>query len=335
MFKHKFVQRKKTGVFVYLIVSISFFLISTTLAAAQDYPEKPITIYSGFRAGGNVSMSSQVFADHAKKYLPNPQSFVLSYKTGAGSAIAADYVLAQPADGYSLFVYTGDLSIKLALEGPKLNFTKDDFIPIESYAQVTMILPVNKESPFKTVEEFIDYARKNPGKLSYGTAGVGGAMHMAGELLQNRCGIKLKHVPFAGGAEGVPALLGKHIDTFLGVASGPMLQQILPGGGLRLLAVFARERLPAFPEVPTLLEKGYDVEFGSWFGLVAPKGTPPQVLEILQKVFQKTAEDSEVKKKLSGLGNIPLNWGPQETRKAMDRYYVESRETFLKLGLIK
>ncbi len=101
------------------------------------------------------------------------------------------------------------------------------------------------------------------------------------------------------------------------------------------MAVFARERMDEFPEVPTCLERGVNVVFGSWNALVAPKGTPPQVVDILREVFKKTAEDPELKKAINGMGYKPVNWGPQETRKEMDRYYVESREIFVKLGLTR
>ncbi len=332
MFKRKLIQRKTTGASVYLSVSILFFLILTTPSAAQDYPNKPINIVLGNAPGGAHGVLCQIFADNAKKYLPKSQPIMLLYKTGAGFGIAGDYVAKAPADGYTILSYPNDLSVKLAKDGSQMSFTKDDFIPIVSIGMTPLCLPVHKDSPYKTLEDVIAYAKKNPGKFTYGTSGIATLVHLGGEVLQNRCGIELKHVPFTGGTPAVTAVMGRHIDTYLGSPTGTVLGN-LKDGQMRLLAVFGRERHDDFPEVPTCLEKGYDVVVTSWLSLVVRKETPPKVVDILREAFTKTAEDPEVKKLVAPVNYKPVRWSPEEIRKNMDRDYEMALETWKKLGL--
>ena len=182
-------------------------------------------------------------------------------------------------------------------------------------------------------EEFLDYAKKHPGELSFGTSGIGTTTHLTAEIFQMGCGIKLNHIPFPGAAPGVTALLGGHLDTYF-TTPGTVSAHIKPGGGMGVLVVMARERLVELPDVPTCLEKGYNVDRGAWFGLAAPKGTPQPVLDILQEVFKKTAEDPQVKANISRLGFIPLNWGAEETKKKAKEEFDVAREIFKKVGLL-
>jgi tripartite-type tricarboxylate transporter receptor subunit TctC len=333
MLKSELIRRNRVGASVY--AGLLFFFILTAPSAAQDYPNRPITIVVNTDAGGAHHLLNQTFADNAKKYLPKPQPILLTFKPGGAHTIGADYVLKQPADGYTVDSFAVDAVVKLAKDGPNANFSKDDFIPIGALAMAPLVLPVNKESSFKTLEDFIDYAKKNPGKLSYGSTGIGGVIHLVGELFQSRCGIKLKHIPYSGAAPALTALLGNHIDTYLGTPTAVLATNLKPGGGLRLLAVFDRERLIEFPEAPTCLERGYDVELSSWISHVVRKGTPPQVVDILREIFKKTTEDPEVKKAISGIGYKPLSLSPQDTKKLIDGTYESAREMFTKLGLTK
>jgi len=156
------------------------------------------------------------------------------------------------------------------------------------------IFAVNKESPFKKVEDLIDYAKKNPGKVSFGHSGVGSGSHFNYEVIRRGCGIELNPIPFAGGAPIMTAILGNHIDcaTF---ASGTLGDQIKPGGGLRALATLSPERWGEMPDLPTFLEKGYNVVYFARHFLAAPKGTPQPVLNILRDVVEKAANDPRAK----------------------------------------
>lgn len=315
-------------------LSILFLSIALALGAGEDYPSRPIIINVGFAAGGSAGVSSQIFADTAKKYLPRPQPMVVNFKPGAAQAIAASYILSQPADGYNLLWADTGLIVKMAKDAYQLNFKKDDFIYVGTVAVLPYLLLVNKESPYKKLEDFIDSAKKNPGKLSYGSAGIGSFSHLIVEIVQMRSGIKLNHIPFAGAAGYTTALLGGHIDCSP-VTLSSSGDHIKAGGGLRPLTVFASQRLPELPDAPTFLEKGYDIDLATWHYLVAPKGTPQPVLNILFDVYKKTVEDPQVKAALSRGGFMPVNWEHERTTKKVNEAFELAREVLKKAGLLQ
>jgi len=329
--------RRNNGLWTFMLLGLSvlFFLVVPFLGAAQDYPTRPITINVGFPPGSGAGIGSQLFADHAKKYLLKPQPILINYKPGAASAIAADFVLKQPTDGYNLLWVLPDLMAKLVKDGDQLSFKKEDFAYIGTIGVSPCLVTVNKEGPYKKFEDLVDAAKKNPGKLSYGSAGIASGNHLTAEIFQMRCGIKLNHVPFAGGAQAITALLGGHVDCFIGGSVAAHSTHIKPGGGLRVLTVFASERWPEFPEVPTCLEKGYDIERTVWFSLAAAKGTSQTTLDFWQKVFRQTVGDPEMKTALMKMGYLPTNWGPEESKKKADEEFEVAREIFMKLGLLK
>jgi tripartite-type tricarboxylate transporter receptor subunit TctC len=300
---------------------------------AKDYPVKPINIYVGFAPGGAASNSGQIFVEGAKKYLPNPQPILIINKPGASTAIAADFVLKQPADGYSLYLLPTDLCGKLAKDGDQLRFSIDDFMPIGTYGMSPQILVVSQEkSPFKTLEEFLNYAKKNPGELSYGSTGVGSIDHLTAEIFMQQCGVTLNQIPLGGGAPKIPALLGGHIACAF-TTPGSVLGQIKPGGGLRVLVSLTRERWVELPDVPTCIEKGYEVDRGFWCALAVSKKTPEPIFNILRKVFDKTVNDPEVKANLVKIGFMPLSWGPEETKALARKEFNLAKEFYRKIGL--
>jgi tripartite-type tricarboxylate transporter receptor subunit TctC len=334
MYTRRLRIRNAVGIWVLSGLIALFLLSAVTLEAAEDYPIKPINLNVGFSPGGAAGNSAQVFAEGAKKYLPRPQSILVNFKPGAGTAVAADYVLKQPADGYNLFWFGTDTSDKLAKDGDKMSFKLDDFIHIGTLAVGPQVLVVNKEkSPFKKLEEFIDYCKKHPGQISYGSPGIGSITHVSAEIIMLQCGIKINQIPFAGAAPALTALLGGHIDSFIS-SPGTLQTHIQPEGGLRVLAIMTRERWVELPDVPTFLEKGYQVVRGSWYGVAVAKGTPQPVLDILLDTFKKTANDPQVKANISKLGYIILNWSPEETKKQAKEEYDLAREIFKKAGLL-
>jgi tripartite-type tricarboxylate transporter receptor subunit TctC len=329
----KFIQKNIFKIAILTGLGLFTFLAEPAVALAQDYPVKPIILNVGFTAGGAAGNSAQVFAEGARKYLPKPQSILVNFKPGAGTAVAADYVLKQPADGYNLFWFATDTCDKLAKDAHLLSFTLEDFIHIGTLAVGPQLLVVNREkSPFTKLEDLIDYAKKHPGGISYGSPGIGSITHVTGEIIMLRCGIKINQIPFAGASPAMTALLGGHIDTLISSA-GTLQAQIQPGGGLRALAIMAHERWSELPDVPTFLEKGYDVVRGSWYGVAVAKGTPKKVVDILTDTFQRTARDAQVKANIGRLGYLMLNWSPEETKRQSKEEYEAAREIFRKAGL--
>jgi tripartite-type tricarboxylate transporter receptor subunit TctC len=287
----------------------------------------------GFSSGGITGNAAQVFAQGMKKYLPNPQTVLVDFKPGAASAVGADFVLKQPADGHTLFVFLPDICIKVAKDGPQLAFNIEDFINIGTYFFSPHIMAVSREkSPFKSFDDFLDAAKKNPGKISYGlSGGFGSNTHLSVELLMSECGIKLNQVPFRGAAPTLANVLGGHVDCAV-FTPGSAGDHIMPGGGLRTLIVLGPERLPALPDVPTCLEKGYNVNRGVWNSLAAAKGTPKPVVEALVKICKKTADDPQVKAGLRKLRVTPWNLGPEETKKNAQKQFNFAKEFFKKKG---
>jgi tripartite-type tricarboxylate transporter receptor subunit TctC len=324
----------RVGMFFLAGLSVLFFVYGTSFGAAEDYPSRPITVTLGNPPGAGMSACAQFFAEYAKKYLPNPQPVMINYKPGATQTIAASYVLSQPADGYNIFWGSGDLIGKLVQDAHKFSFKREDFLPIGIIGTSPHALTVNRKSPYKSLEDFIDYAKKNPGKLTFGSAGVGSYIHLNGEVFQLRCGVKLDHIPFAGGAEAITALLGGHIDCCFGsiVTAGPHLGA---GGGLRALAIFTPERWSSYPDVPTSFERGYNIERGSIYYMAVAKGTPQPVLNTLVEVFKRTADDPQLKAAISKTGAIPVNWGPEETEKKLTELFELTRDVMKNAGLLK
>jgi tripartite-type tricarboxylate transporter receptor subunit TctC len=318
-----------------LIVLASSLLFAGHALSADDYPSKPINMYLGFTPGGANGNSATIFFETAKKYLPRPQPIILNYKPGAQSAIAADYVLKQSADGYTQYLYAPDLSAKMAKDGHQLNFKMEDFIFIGTYMYSPLAVVVKRDdSRFNTLDEFVEYARKNPGKLSFGAPGPGSAAHLSTEFFMSATGTKMYMVPFPGAAPQTTALLGGHLDLVLqSIASGA--EHIMPGGGLKALGVLASRRWPTLPDVPTLQEKGYNVQRSMWYALTVAKGTPQPVLNVLSKMMNQTTNDPDVKTKLLKIGCFPVGWGPEETLKMAKDEFTVSYEFYKKQGMLK
>ena len=327
-------QRQMISVLI-LTGSLVFLIAGVAPGATKDYPSRSITINVGFPPGSGAGNGAQIFADYARKYLPKPQPILINFKPGAASAVAADYVVKQPADGYNLLWVLPDLITKLVKDGHQLSFKKEDFSFIGTLGISPCLVTVRMDSPFKKLEDLIDYAKKNPDKVTYGSAGIASGNHLTAEILQMRCGIKLNHVPFAGGAQATTALLGGHVDCFIGGSVAALGAHILPGGGLRVLAVLAQQRWSELPDAPTCKEKGYDIQRTIWFTLAVPKGTPQEIVDVWLEVFKKTMDDPEVKSALTKMGYKAVNFGPEETKKEIIEEFDVAREVFKKLGMIQ
>jgi tripartite-type tricarboxylate transporter receptor subunit TctC len=307
--------------------------VEEAFTAAEDYPNKPIFVNVGFAPGGASGNSAQIFADGAKSYLPKPQTILVNYKPGAATAVAADYVLKQPADGYNLYWFAMDLCAKLAKDGNQLSFKLDDFIQIGTFVFTPYVVPYNKEKgKAKTLLDFIAYAKKNPGDLSYGSSGLGTSTHVTAEIFQMKCGVNLNQIPFDGAAPAMTALMGGHVDTMF-TTPGSIISQTRPGGALGVLGVMSAKRWTELPDVPKFFEKGIDIDRTYWLALDAPKGTPPAVVKILQDVLKKTAEDPKVKANVERLGYAIANWNSETTNKKVKEEFELSKDVFKKAGL--
>jgi len=255
--------------------------------AQEQYPARPVTVIVPMTAGGGTDMVGRAFCEALKKQLP--QSFVVENVPGAGSAIGTTKLHGSKPDGYTLGVVGGFL-VSTSLQGAA-KFPATDLTHIARLSQETFVLSVLADSPWKSVADYVEASKKEPGKITLGTAGSGAMTHLAAEALNQKTGAKLNIIHFAGGAKEIAAVLGGHV-------SGGIFSQIEvlphsgPAGKLRTLAVFSDNRTDKLPEVPTLKELGITgVPPGPWQGLAAPKGIPDPVKKALVEAATKASRD--------------------------------------------
>ena len=265
---------------------------AATSAPAQTYPSKPITIVIGYTPGAVSDLAARTLSDGLNQAWGQP--VIVDNRPGSGSNIAAGYVARAPADGYTLMVGTdATLTSNVFLYKHTPFDPVKDFAPIINAGANIICLAVNAELPIKTVAELIDYAKKNPGRLSYGTSGVGSPHHLSGELLRQKAGIEITHIPYKGGGAAVNDLLGGHIGmAFLSLSAAvPHMNT----GKIRIVAVVEKTRYAALPEIPTVGETVPGFEMSSWVGVFAPAGTPPDIIAKLNDAMAKVLKSDGVK----------------------------------------
>ncbi len=268
--------------------------LGASVAFAQDYPLRSITLIVPFPPGGVADNVARPVAQALSKQLG--QTVIIENKQGAGGGIGMAFAAKAKPDGYTLLLALSSISVipeadKVLGRAPM--FQLDQLLPIARFTADPVVLAVRAESPWKTYAEFIAFAKANPKKLNYGSSGNYGTMHVPMEMLASGAGITLTHVPFTGAAPAVTALLGGTLDA---VASGPStVVQHVKAGKLRVLANWGTERHPALPDVPTLRELGVATEYAQWSGLFAPAGTPEPVLNALRKAAREVQDDAAFK----------------------------------------
>lgn len=293
-----------------LAIALGTTALAAPAAFAQAYPNRPVTLVVPFPPGGGTDTGGRVIAEQLARRWGQP--VVVENKGGAAGQIGADYVAKSRADGYTLLLGNiGTQAINPSLYA-KLPYDADKaFAPISLVAELPLAMMVNPSVAAKTPAEFIALARAQPGKLSYSSSGAGGAPHLAAEMFKDQTGSFILHVPYRGGGPAIADLLAGHVQlSFMTAleASGH-----IKAGKLRALAVTGDKRLPALPEVPTLGEgalPGFNAI--SWIGLLAPAGTPPEVVDRISADVRAVLADEAVKARFAGLGGVPRATSPQE-----------------------
>ncbi len=281
-------------------------------ATGQDFPSRPVKLIVPYPAGGNTDVVARIYSQQLSERLGQP--VVIDNRGGAAGTLGVDVASKSPADGYTIVI--GDLgSLVIApISKPTLGYDpKKDLAPISLVAAVSIVVTVNPKSPDATFAAFLARAKAQPGKLTYGTGGVGGPGHLAFEMLRSMTGVDILHVPFKGGAQAVTGLLGEQVDV---VVDGSAMAQV-KAGRLKALAVTG-PRLPALPDVPGMGEvvKGY--EFTNWWGILAPAGTPADAIARLNKELVAIAAMPEVRERLTGLGLTAQSSTPQAFAQQID-----------------
>jgi len=280
---------KKSPTAKILLLAIGIFLISAVCAYAQDYPSRPIDSIVGYPPGGVSDTTFRVLCKAAEKPLGQP--LVVINKPGVSAALSADYLAAQKPDGYTIAYSTAGMLIFVPFF-EKMNYKLDDFSYIMGFGYQLHALSVRADAPWKTIKEFLDYAKKNPGKVKYGSYSPVSSTHIVMDMLAQQEGIEWVHIPYKGDSPGITALLGGHIDA-LASASGQV--PYARSGKLRFLAIFNSLSSKSFPEVPTFKSLGYKFPMVSDMttssGVIGPKGMKPEIRQKLEEAFLKAAKD--------------------------------------------
>ena len=276
-------------------------------AAAQTWPDKPIRLIVNFGTGGAPDVVARLYAPRLSEALGQP--VLVENRAGAGGNIGVEAVARSAPDGYTL-LSSASSSFVIGPHVYKLAFDPvKDIAPVAPMALTPMYLVVRSDSPAKTVGELVAYARANPGKLNYGSAGNGTLPHVAGEMLVRTAGVQAVHVPFKGSGAALAALLGEQVDFVFD--PGVAIPQV-KAGKARLLAVGSATRLQSFPDTPTLREAGIDMTAVSVVGLFAPAGTPADVVVRLNREIARVMQTPEVRAALTAMAAEPITASPQE-----------------------
>lgn len=289
-------------------------------AYAQNYPTKPVTLIVPYPAGGANDMLGRLIGAKMSEVLG--QQFVVDNKPGAGTLIGAALVAKAAPDGYTLLVggFASNAVSPLLFKAEYDPVTA--FEPIGMFGTAPTVIITYPESPYKTIKDVVDAAKKKPGELMYGSSGNGSPLHMAGEMFTSQAGINMVHVPYKGGSAHILDLIGKRLDVIFDTSTNST--PLIKGGKVRPIAVSSKTRLPDFPDVPTLTEAGYpDFSVNGWYALFAPAKTPKPIVDKLSVELQKVMKMPEVAEKLRSVGVTPgtgdaqelMKYGPAEIEK--------------------
>jgi tripartite-type tricarboxylate transporter receptor subunit TctC len=284
--------------FLHLAAGATTLPAVSRIARAQIYPTRPVRIIVGFPAGGVTDITARVTGQWLSERLG--QQFVIENRPGAATNIATEAVIRAPADGYTLLLANATNAINATLY-ERLNFDFiRDVVPIASIVETPFVMVVNPSFSAKTVPEFIEYAKANPGKLSMASAGSGSAPHVAGELFKMMADINMPHVPYRGDAPAITDLIGGQVQVYFATMGGSI--EYISGGKLRPLAVTTTTRSAALPDIPTMADFLPGYEATAWLGLVAPKNTPAEIAEKLNKEINTALADPRTKARFAELG---------------------------------
>jgi len=291
--------------------------LGAAVASAQDYPNRPITLVVPFPPGGSTTIVARIVADKMSEALG--QSIVIDNRGGAGGTVGSRAVAKSPADGYTILLgYTGTLAIGPTLYGNAGYDPRTDFAPIGRIGTAPNTLVVHPSLPVHSVAELIGYAKANPGKLNYGSAGIGTVSHVCGEYFATAAGVKITHIPYKGTGPAIIDLLGGHIP--MAFAPVPATHENARTGKLRMLAVTSAVRSTLLPDVPTIAEAalpGFEAVLR--YGLVAPPGTPRAIIEKLNAALNTALASDEVRARLAIDGAEPLPSTPAQYADDIDR----------------
>lgn len=320
------------GWFPILGLGLALTLTGAAPAVAQtEYPTKPPQLIVGWAPGGSSDLTARKVAELIKTPLGRPM--VVINRTGGAGVVAASEVVKSATDGYTvLFVKIGQAVLQI-VRGTA-TYKTDDLEAVAGLSASPILLAVRGDSKYKNLRDIIETSKAQPGVFRFGHSAVGGAPHLAMELLASKAGIKVKHVPFQGSSEGIAALLGGHIDAQLLDPPGEGLQY-LKTKEFRPICVFEERRIEALPDIPTAKELGYDSVVRVWSGLAVPRGTPAAIKGKLAAAAEKVAKDPAFIKFLTDASDVPMYMNPPDFRTLWLKDQVAFKPLLESLGLVE
>lgn len=307
-------------------------LAATGMARADNWPSKPVTVISPYPPGGGSDIIARLVADVLTAALG--QQFVIENIAGASGALGGGKLARSKPDGYTLMVSaSAPLAANKVVQKGLAYDPQTDFAPASLVAETPLLLTCSKNAPAKTFPEFLAYAKKNPGKVNFGSPGAGTKGHIAGAIIAQRAGLELTHIPYKGSPPLLADLLGGHIDYALDTASNYIPH--IDDGKIGALAATSAARIPRLPKVPTVAEQGMDgYEATLWFGAVGPKGMPPEIAKKISDTVNAWLARPEAVEKLASLGMVPRGGLPQKLGDAID-LEIRSLKPVVDAGLVQ
>jgi tripartite-type tricarboxylate transporter receptor subunit TctC len=293
---------------VFGLVFLSTLFSAAPPASAAGYPDRPVHWMIGFAAGGPVDIIARIMAQWLSDRLG--QQFIVENRAGSGGNIAAAAAINAPADGYTLLFVAPNNAISTSLY-KKLPFDfLRDTVPVASIMQLTNMLVVSNATPVKTVQEFIDYCKANPGKISFASSGNGTSVHMSAELFKVMTKCDMVHVPYRGSAIAFPDIISNKVQLIFD--NLPSALEQAKGGNVRAIGVTSPQRWPSVPDVPAIAETVPGFESVGFYGISAPKGTPPEIVALLNNAVNEALKDPKLVARLAETGGIPKPMTPAE-----------------------
>ena len=295
-------------------LGMALWLAGQAWAQAPKFPAKPIRMVVGYAPGGGSDIMGRLIAQQITEALG--QQVIVENRPGAAQNVAAELVAKSPADGYTLFLSSAALGINVSLYS-KINYDPvNDFAPVAVFAPSPNLLVVHPSFPAKTVKEFVAVAKKNPGKLNFSSSGSGSTQHLSGELLKLKIGVDMTHIPYKGSAPSMTALASGEVDfSFNNI---PAAQPLMIPGRIRALGITSAKRSPLLPELPTLIEGGLPGFITqTWYGVLAPAGTPGEVINTLNAVIVKAIQKDDFRARIAQTGADTITETPEYFRKML------------------
>jgi tripartite-type tricarboxylate transporter receptor subunit TctC len=321
-------MKKRTVGFIVLFAALA--MAWAGAAGAADFPKKRVTYNICFNPGGESDITARIQEQALKKNLGADVS--IQYKIGGGGALCWSELVSSAPDGYTIAGHNLPHTILQPMEMGDAGYKTLDLKQVYMFESTPNVLMVRKDSPFNTLKDFVEYAKKNPaGVVTVGGSGTSSANDLGTAMLNKAAGIKLSYVPFGGTGSAVPALLGGHVTALMSYS--PMVIQYRDK--FKFLAIASEKRMEVIPDVPTFREQGYDIVEGAYRGVAAPPGTPDAIVKILADAFDKTMKDPDVKKKMDQNGFKTEFMGPEESLALVKKKTVEYEQIMKELKRIK